>query len=246
MPRSTHSNASETKHPDARPRGGVKARLAVIGVSSSLGILLLVLAVPRLYAELMLLPGNPVIAAIENDETITAGDLKRLMLSRERALDWTQSGQARLELAVAEILLAQREVGGGARYHALMRQALQAIRESLAQAPSDPFAWTRLAYARLAEDQTAERVVPVLAMAIRIAPVEATLVFPRLELCLIEWPYFARANPDLFEGQVRLAWRQSPLHLVRLALATSRSKAVRAALTEGDQAEFDRIVSDPN
>jgi hypothetical protein len=86
--------------------------------------------------------------------------------------------------------------------------------------------------------------VPILAMAIRTAPVEAPLTFPRLELCLIEWPYFAKAHPDLVAEQVTLAWRQSHWRLVRLAIATARRDEVRALLDPADQTEFDRVAAD--
>jgi hypothetical protein len=233
----------EQTRPEARRRTGATARIAVIGVSLSLGLLLIVLAAPRLYAELVMLPGNAMLDAIDHGQTITTADLRILQRSRERAPGWTDSGRARLELAAADILLAQREVGGGARYHELMDAALQALGDSLSRAPADPYAWTRLAYARLADGETAERVVPILAMAIEAAPVEATLVFPRLELCLIEWPYFAEANPALFQDQVRLAWDQSRFRLVRLALSTGRRDAVRGALAEADRAAFDKVAS---
>jgi hypothetical protein len=230
-------------------RLGMRARFAVIGISASLGLLLILLAVPRIYAEFLLLPGNPLINTIANDDDsedsdIAGPEIEALLASRERALGWTQSGQVRLELAAAAILLAQREVGGGARYHALMSRARNAIKDSLARAPADPYAWTRLAYARLANDETADRIVPILAMAIRTAPVEASLIFPRLELCLIEWPYFAKAQPDLFAEQVKLAWRQSHWRLVRLAIATARRDEVRALLDPADQTEFDRVAAD--
>lgn len=244
MPPSTRHDASGgiEAQPGARPAG--KARLAVLGVSAALGFLLILLAAPRFYAGALMLPGNPVINVIDSDEPVGTRDVEALIASRERALDWTQSGQARLELAAAYVLLAQDEVGGGERYHALMRQARDALRDSLARAPADPYAWTRLAYVRLAEEETADRVVPILAMAIRAAPVEASLIFPRLELCLIEWPYFSNAHPDLFAQQVKLAWRQSHWQLVRLALATSRNDAIRALLDPADQAEFDRVAAD--
>lgn len=220
-----------------------RARAGAIAVSLTLGSVLLALAGPRLYGQMLMLPGNKVQAAIDNDDTVSAQELDALAQSRQRGLAWTDSGHTRLELAAAEILLAEREVGGGTRYHALMAQALTAIRDGLARAPADAYGWTRLAYARLALGEPADRVVPVLAMAIETAPVEATLIYPRLELCLIEWPYFAKVKPLLFEQQIRLAWGQSRLRLVRLARATSRLDAVRAALPEADRAPFDRILA---
>jgi hypothetical protein len=221
-----------------------RARAGAIAVSLTLGCVLLALAGPRLYGQLLMLPANKVQAAIDNDDAVSARELDALVQSRTRGLAWTDSGHTRLQLAAAEILLAQREVGGGTRYHALMAQALTALRDGLARAPADAYGWTRLAYARLALGEPADRVVPVLAMAIETAPVEATLIYPRLELCLIEWPYFAQAKPELFQQQIQLAWAQSRLRLVRLARSTSRLDAVRNALPETDRAQFDRILAD--
>jgi hypothetical protein len=246
LPQSRSTSLADDMPAPAALRLGMRARFAVIGVSASLGLLLILLAVPRIYAELLLLPGNPLINTIANDDEsdVTTPEIEALLASRERAIGWTESGHVRLELAAAAILLAQREVGGGTRYHALMARARDALKGSLARSPADPYAWTRLAYAQLAEDETADRIVPILAMAIRTAPVEAALIFPRLELCLIEWPYFPRAHADLFAEQVKLAWRQSHWRLVRLAIATGRRDEVRALLGPADQAEFDRVAAD--
>lgn len=219
------------------------ARSGAIAVSLALGAALLTLAGPRLYGQLVMLPGNPVLAAVNDDAAVSTRALEDLIRSRRRGLQWTDSGRTRLELAAAEILLAEHQTGGGPRYHALMQEALATLHDGLARAPGDAYGWTRLAYARLALGEPADRVVPVLAMAIKTAPVESSLIFPRLELCLIEWPYFAQAKPAMFKQQIALAWRQSHYQLARLARITSRKEVVRAALLPGERAEFDRLFA---
>jgi hypothetical protein len=227
-----------------KERAGLGGKAGVVALSLLLGGLLLVMAVPWLVAECLMLPGNHILTAIENRQEVSAEDLRRLILSRERALAWTQSSATRVELASAQILLAEREVGGGARYHAMMQQAIATLRDGLSRGPANPFAWTRLAYAGLAEAEPARRVVPVLAMAIETAPVQPGLTFARLELCLLEWPYFAQSRPVLFVEQVRVAWHEDPRRLVRLAQSTGRIDAVREAIADGDRVEFDRVVAD--
>lgn len=221
-------------------RNGIAARLGVAAAAALLGAGLFVVALPRLVAESLMLPGNAVLSAVESGHAVGADDLQRLIVSRQRGLLWSESGRARVELASAQIRLAEREVGGGARYHVLMQQAMQDLRDGLARAPANPYAWTWLAYAGLAEGEPARRIVPMLTMAIETAPVQPNLTFSRLRLCLIEWPYFAPATVAVLREQVALAWREDADELVRLARSTGRQDIVRAALGESHRSAFDR------
>ncbi len=213
-----------------------------MAVSLLLGVTILVLALPRLVAGLIMFPGDHVLLTITHRLPAEPNDLETLLAARQSSLAWTTSGHPRLELATAAMLLAEQEVGGGPRYHALMQQAIAALRDGLARGPADPYGWTRLAYAELAENAPARQIIPDLTMAIETAPVAPDLTFPRLELCLLEWPYFAHADPILFEQQVRIAWHQSNQRLVNLALKTGRRDAVRDALAENDRANFERLI----
>ena len=227
-------------------RAMILARRHVAGASFLLGAVILILAVPRLVADVLMLPGDRVLDALQHRHDVTPAELRTLAASREAALPWTPSGHVRVDLATAELLLAANEVGGGPRYHDLIDRAQTELRGGLARAPADPYGWTRLAYAGLAANEPARKIIPDLAMAIETAPVEATLVFSRLQLSLLEWPYFSNEHPSLFEQQVRVAWDQSNERLVHLAIAIDRKEAVRNALNPGDRAEFDRQVADEN
>lgn len=207
-----------------------------------LGGLLLGLSVPRLMAEIALLPGNPLLDAVQRGARLSAGDLQKLMESRRRALAWSGAARLRLDLASIEILAADSAPGGGAGNDEAMARAAEDLRSGLARAPADPEAWTRLAYAEIARGQPARRIAPILAMAIETAPVAPELTFARLELCLVEWPYLPQPVRALVDEQIRIAWRQSGERLVALAAATGRKDAVREALAQGDRAAFDGIA----
>ena len=56
------------------------------------------------------------------------------------------------------------------------------------------------------------------------------LLFVRLDLCLVAWPYFDSDTRDLVFQQVRIAWRWSPDRLVNLALIMGQLDLVRTAL----------------
>jgi hypothetical protein len=134
--------------------------------------------------------------------------------------------------------------GRGPRYHEEMAESMKMLREGLAGAPGNPYAWTKLAYASLVDQTPPRRVVPLLEMAIRTAPVETPLTFARVELCLIEWDYFPASSRPLLNKQLRLAWSQSADETIRLARTTNRIDALRNALQEQERATLDqRLMS---
>jgi hypothetical protein len=216
------------------------SKLAVSALSLALGGLLLFLSVPRVVAEFLMLPGNRVLTMLQKGSTPSEGDLAIFITSRERSLTWADSGRSRTDLALAQLLLAEREVGGGARYNELLGQAVQSMRAGLALAPANPYAWTRMSFAALSAGEPSERVAPMIEMSIRTGPVEPDLIFARLGLCFVEWPYFGPSSRTLLEEQVRLAWHQSRDRLAVLARAAGRADTARSALPESERAELDR------
>jgi hypothetical protein len=220
-------------------RADSAARLVVAAVSLALGGLLLFLSAPRIVAEFLKLPGNRVLAMLQKGTTPSERDLAIFITSRERSLTWADSGRSRTDLALAQLLLAERETGG-ARSDELVEQAAQSMRAGLSLAPANPYAWTRMSFAALSAGVSSERVAPLVEMSIRTGPSEPDLIFTRLGLCLVEWPYFGPSSHPLLEEQVRLAWRQSPDRLAILARAAGRADTVRSALPQSERAEFDR------
>ena len=219
------------------------SRLAVAALSLALGGVMLALALPRIAAELAALPGNRIEAAVEHGQLPGDAELALLVQSREGSLAWLVSGRTEMELAVAELLLARDDLGGGEWNRSRRAQAEAMFRAGLARAPADPYGWARLAHLSLIEGASPRQVVPLLEMSLRTAPVEPPLTLARLELCLVEWNYFdASAAPQL-EAQLRLAWAEAPDALVRLVRATGRVDLLQSALPQDKQAALQRRLA---
>jgi hypothetical protein len=222
---------------------GVGSRVAIAVLSLSLGGVLLFLSIPRLVAEVVMLPGNRVLAAIQNGTVPSDRGLEILAASRERAFSWSDAGSLRIDFALAQLLTTRKLLGGSPEDHRRVATAIQSLREGLARAPADPYAWTRLAYVSVSEAEPARRVVPLLEMAIRTAPVEPNLTSARLELCFIEWGDFPPSDQPLLAQQLRIAWHQSGDRLVRLAQETGRTEEVLNALPQPDRARFEERIA---
>ncbi len=69
-----------------------------------------------------------------------------------------------------------------------------------------------------------------LEMALVTARYTPRLLFVRLDLCLVAWPYFGSDAREMVFEQVRIAWRRSPDRLVELALVMELLDVVRTAL----------------
>ena len=67
-------------------------------------------------------------------------------------------------------------------------------------------------------------------MALITARYESRLLFVRLDLCLVAWPYFDSDAREMVFEPVRIAWRRSPDRLVELALIMELLDVVRTAL----------------
>ncbi len=217
-----------------------KAATALLAII--LGALVLYLGLPRTIAAFALLPGNQTLRLIQEGETVAREKLEVLVASRERALAWVDSGRMWSDLALAQLLLALPQDDRGRPNRELVDQAVVSLKLALRAAPAHPHAWTRLAYAELLTRGPSRSVASALAMSLLTARYEPNLMFQRLELCLGAWRYFPLQDRDLVLGQVRLAWRRSPVRLVEIAQRTGQVAVIRAALaaTPADLAAFER------
>ena len=222
---------------------GIASRVAIAALSLLLGGALLFLSVPRLIAEVIMLPGNRVLAMVQSGSVPSDRDLEILAASRQRAFSWSDTAQSRIDLALAQLLVTRKVLRSGPEYQTQVTAAIQSLRDGLARAPADPYAWTRLAYLSVSAAEPSRRVVPLLEMAIRTAPVEPNLTFARLELCFIEWGDFPPSDQPLLAQQLRIAWHQSGDRLVRLAQETGRTEEIFNALPQPDRARFEERLA---
>ncbi len=179
----------------------------------------------------MSLPGDHLLERIQTRESVSARDLETLIISRQRALAWVEAGRVLTDLALAQLALAEVSGEGGGYDQAGVARAIVSLRAGLARAPARPYAWTRLALAKLiAGGHPSPALAKPLEMALITARYIPRLLFIRLDLCLVAWPYFGSDAREMVFEQVRIAWRRSPDRLVELALIMELLDVVRTAL----------------
>lgn len=229
---------------EGRPRW---RRLPAAVIALVAGLVLLTLAVPRTIAALVMLPGDPILNAVQGGGEVSQSDLEVLMGSREAALAWIDSGRVWTDLGLARLRLARKAGFSGVEGRRLLDDAISALRQGLALAPANPFAWARLGYVQLVRHGRSQAVAEALKMSMLTGSHLPRLMFSRLRLSLTTWRYFDGEEREMVKRQVRLAWKASPKKLVRLADRQNARRIVRRALADvpGAVAEFDRLVVSP-
>ena len=225
--------------------GGANRAVTIVLVAIAAAAILY-LGIPRTIAAFIMLPDDRTLRNIRAGEAVEPQRLEWFVTSRRRALAWIESGRVRNDLGLAELLLALPAEPEAEPDQERIGRASGAFHDGLSSAPASPHAWTRLAYAEMLAAGPSSSVASALTMSMLTARYEPDLLFARLELCLINWSYFSRSDRDQVLDQVRIAWRQAPDRLVKVAIGSNGLGAVRAALarTPKDLSEFEQRLRD--
>ncbi len=218
-------------------------RLARDGAVLALAATLITLSVPRVMAAFNSFSSGPILDKIQFRKDVGPQKLRVLIDSQIRGLKWMKTSRRWTDLGQAEILLANMTKKRKER-RKLYFEAEAALQRGLAISPSNPFAWTRLAYIDLALNGVSPSVVRKLRMALTAAPFSPRLLFPRLQLILVTWSQFDRSDRALILDQIRLAWRFNPRRLTKAAINLKRTGLVKAALfrTPHDYLKFEALL----
>lgn len=196
-----------------------------------MAVALVSLAAPRMMAGIVAGPFDDTMRSLGRGQIQPDSRWLRLAeASREHALAWY--GTARFEsdlgaLHYAEALGVPR--GDQARLD-LVAQALTHDRRAIALAPSQPFAWTRIAQGRLEHEGAGADIAAPLAMSYRTAPADPRLLMTRLEIALAVWDRLPDEVRAQTSRQIVLAMDWYPRQLVDLAARRYRQAVVREAL----------------
>jgi hypothetical protein len=219
-------------------------RLVAAGLGGLLGIGLLVLAVPRTIATLATIPSSVVLARLQNQQPVGTGDLETVVRAQRRGLAFVDDGRMATDLGLAELLLAERLADDDPAVPGRLASAIATLRQGLAAAPGNPYAWARLAYAEARLHGWTPLALSSLRLALLTASYEPRLLWSRLRLSFLAWPYMPPSDQDLVGQQIRLAWQEDPAKLARLSVDLDRTAVVRGVLSRvpSDEAEFERLL----
>jgi hypothetical protein len=201
-----------------------EACLAVV-----LGVLILGLAIPRLYAAVMLLPGDAVVWEALSGMPVTVEALAAAADSR-RSAGWLSGGEVETELGT--ILLRHARASGYRKPEgrASLEAAAIALRGGLAGSPANPFAWWRLARIEDLLDESPERFADALGMSYLTGGHEQLLYLPRLTLGFRNWEELDDETRRMSEMQIRRAWIEMPDRFFTFAVKRRATGIVEHAL----------------
>ncbi len=215
----------------------------VAALAFLVGGALLYLGAPRAIEAVWMYSGNRTLLDIQAQERVSNEKLVDLIEALDDTMFLVESGRKWTDLGLAQLLLSAR-TEDEPEAQELPSRSRVSLRKGLALAPANGFAWTRLAYVETLIAGPSEELAGILEMAMLTAPFEPRLLFLRLELCFLAWPYFDEEERDLVFQQLRFAWRESAKQLVDLAARAERVELVRNALasTPEDLDRFETLL----
>src|SRR5262249_45656376 len=142
---------------------------------AGLAAFLLAAGVPRLLAALAMLPGDPVLAEVEDGKTVDATALALLIDGRQEARRYVADPRLNTDIALAELLQVDQQAMGDRERRALVDQAIDQLRLGLAAVPANSFAWARLAHALALQGGRNDAALAAWRLSIATAPAEPKL-----------------------------------------------------------------------
>src|SRR5262245_30784258 len=154
-----------------RGRGAILHCLIFAGLAA----FLLATGVPRLFAALAMLPGDPVLADIEDGKPVDAADVATMIDSRETARALIADPRLNLDIALGEMLRRGKAAEANPERGLLLDRAIVQLYRGLAEAPTNSFAWARLALALAQRDGPTRAALAAWRLSIATAPAEPKL-----------------------------------------------------------------------
>ncbi|MEM7024858.1 MAG: hypothetical protein AAF637_20100 [Pseudomonadota bacterium] len=202
----------------------LKERTA-LGLVFILGVVLIVMAVPRLVAGVLGVPADRVGFHLRDGAQVTDEALIGMVAARRAALSWHETARAHRDIAAAALHLGHRHQDPE-EYEA----ALQAVRRSLAMAPVDPHSWARLAHLAMTHERDALMAIKALRASIQAGAYEPTIDPWRVALMLRLWSVATVGERELFTSQIRQLSEEDPDALMALRSDARIASIIDAAL----------------
>jgi hypothetical protein len=202
-----------------------------------LGLVLMVVAGPRLVAALLDGPADRVVFYLQDGANVTDEALSGLIAARRSAAAWHETAQGQRDIAAAALQLIHR-----GRQAADYEEAERAVRRSLALAPVDPHTWARLAHIAWLRDREAHAASTALRASIQVGAYEPTLTAWRVGLILRLWDAVAAEDRSIFAAQIRQLAKDEPDTLIRLGTDPEAARIIDEALGADRSMRGDRTT----
>ncbi|MFN0044548.1 MAG: hypothetical protein ACKVSF_15205 [Alphaproteobacteria bacterium] len=195
-------------------------RLGPVLIAAVGGIALVWLSVPRLAAQIHSAPHDQILRDLQTarpDAPVSGEAVRDALKGKLAALAWLDDPRIRTDLGALELLGASTFGYDTPTGRTLIDRAIESHVRGLSRDPAQPYAWTRLAIARLARDGMSPELNALLKMAIATAPREPQLVLERIDLALTVWQTLDNGARAMVYGQIVIAAEYYERRLAQIA-----------------------------
>jgi hypothetical protein len=211
-------------------------------IAGCAGLLLVVLAVPRVAGHAMLLPHGAVREALDRGTAVKTVRLEAAHAALARAGAWLPSDAAisRDRARVARRLARLTE--NPETSDRLMNAAALDLRAAAAAAPADGFTWVLLADTELAAGKPVEEVLPSLRLARLTAPRRASAILLTHGIVMRHWEAMPEEMRTHGMADAVAFWRQAPYRPFLLQTYLDAGFEARAAFRQELAIENPRLL----
>ena len=195
---------------------GQHAKILVSTIGVLTGIAILSISVPRLYAEIILLPNASIIQQIHKPQDISDDDLSMAYEAVVNAGEWHSSAELLSQQSVIEMAFAKRSQAKAER-NVWFEKSELSMERSLQSAPGDPYSWMRLAYLRYVLGGKDNGVKDLLVMSMATGPYERPLALSQIEYALLMWDMLSESEQKDIQDKILWIDRFRRGELVHLA-----------------------------
>lgn len=206
------------------------ARLIVAVMATLGGVLLLALAIPRLFSAIELLDARDIAERAEREESkLTAQQIESAATALQHALEWQNDADLEALLAATRLAQAAR-TDVPARVTERLVQASEAAKRAIRLSPAHPTAWTLLALAQQDLNPRDPLFLSALQRAIAVAPYDPRYLAQRVELACRYWHRIDDPTRQLAMAEIRVLADRDLRGLAALAKRSYGLQAVRDAI----------------
>ena len=220
-------------------------RVFAISVPVVLGVCLVYLSVPRFMSALTELSQRSVWEKLVRGEGLTSDQKVGLFSGLEDQINWLPSGDAYYRKARAEIAMAQRASYARQKENWYNR-AEQSIEEALLRRPSDPYAWSRLAFLRSNLGGASIGTIVALEMSYATGLYEPPLVAERISLGLRMWDKLDESMRTTVKNQIVWLDRLDRKELIMMARQNRAHMKVIVNAMASDLPRFKTFIKNLN
>ncbi|MFC3052238.1 hypothetical protein [Kordiimonas pumila] len=172
-------------------------------------LLMLYMAFPRFLAELMLVPGTPIVERLNSGGDVSVEDLDIAQNSREQAVSFVDHPKAYSDLATVFLARATVEQDRALKTQ-YTEKAIESLEKTLSLAPLNTFAWLRLSFARLrtgGDDGVRLKALEAWHMSVTTAPFEPYILLSRLHLGIVLYDEMTEEDISLLQAQAQATYK---------------------------------------